>query len=169
MKTFSIAFLLLILFSSYSYCQQEFIHFHFNDNSTSVFSIEEVQKIDFDNDQLILHQTNGTVVSWDIDVIDYYSYNDDVTGIESATENKLSMSVFPNPSSSQLHINYNLLSNQEAVLTILNVEGKVIEIFNLNQVSKSTKQIDVSAYPAGQYFVRIDGAKFSLSKRFIKN
>lgn len=169
MKTFSFAFLLFILLPSVSYCQQEFIHFHFNDNSTSVFNLEEVQKLDFDNDQLRLHQTNGTVLSWDIGVIDYYSYNDGVTGIESATENKLSMSVFPNPSSSQLHINYNLLSIQEAVLTIQNLEGRVVETFNINQVSKSSKLIDVSAYPTGQYFVRIDGAKFSLSKRFIKN
>lgn len=169
MKIITLTFLFLLLLQFKGFSQQETIHLYFTDNSALSFLLDEVQKLDFDNDQLRLHQTDGTVLSWDISTINYYSYNNEVTSIASTTENKLSMSVFPNPSSTHVNINYNLLANKDAVMTIITLEGKVLERFKLNQVSKDSKQIDVSAYPTGQYLVRIDGAKFSLSKRFIKN
>jgi len=71
-----------------------------------------------------------------------------------------SISVFPNPSSSQLNIS---ASEQIEKINIMDLTGKTIKT-----IVQPNKTIDVSSLTKGMYFLQVHTEKGITSKRFIK-
>lgn len=71
--------------------------------------------------------------------------------------------IYPNPANDQLTING--LNNTPTTITIMNVNGSVI-----NQISSNTatQQIDVSALSKGLYIIKISSKEQTITERFIK-
>ncbi len=76
---------------------------------------------------------------------------------------KISFELFPNPATDRLRISNMPNGNNE--ITIINALGKVISSQKCNA---STKELDITDLPEGQYFVRIVNGEQSLGKAFIK-
>jgi len=76
----------------------------------------------------------------------------EVRVVEFKGTNNLEISVFPNPTTTYLNIEYgsSIASTEEMVL--YNVAGKVITQFTLTNGDRH--QIDVSGYPSGTYFLQ---------------
>lgn len=85
------------------------------------------------------------------------------TGISETVPLASAFSLYPNPASHNLHINFNNIKNDDLEILIYNVCGTEIKRFN---APEST--FDISTLPDGIYFARlkIDGV-LSESKRFI--
>ena len=170
MKIKNYLFILTIsLLCSISNAQQEQIIFQFTDNSQQVFALEEVQKMDFSPTQLRLHQLDGTILSWDFDFIDHYRY--DISTNTNEISSKLSvpvMTVFPNPASDVLTIQYELMNKQDAELSIVSLDGRVIEKRRLSSAQKGSLQVDLSNHPAGQYIVLMTCQNFNISRTVLK-
>jgi hypothetical protein len=170
MKFYILPSLLLLLSPFQVFSQQGAIHINFTDNTTMSFLLDDVQKLDFTEDQMRLHQSDGMVLSWDFDFINYYTYIDEVV-----TENKnvlaksLDMKVYPNPALNDVTVSFDILDKQDARLSVLSLDGKIMESRMLQGASKGNVLIDISAYPAGQYILGLEGTTFNLSKSFIKN
>jgi hypothetical protein len=81
---------------------------------------------------------------------------------EIPSENLFTIS--PNPSSSQIIIETTTLSSKFQ-LSIFNLNGQ--EVIQ-RQMTESKKVIDISALPAGVYFVRMTGAKVVGIEKFVK-
>jgi len=64
--------------------------------------------------------------------------------------------VFPNPTDGAVYLSSNNL-NEDAAITITNADGKLIFTGNLNDLNSSSgnKEIDLSEYSAGIYFMQI--------------
>ncbi len=76
-----------------------------------------------------------------------------IDNIEDITDN-VNINVFPNPSKGIFNISINGLNNNFD-LTIFNIQGQTILKEKLNNVStKYNKQLDVSDYPKGIYFLK---------------
>jgi hypothetical protein len=71
--------------------------------------------------------------------------------------NNKTIKVYPNPSNTYVIVEWNLLSLSDAVLSIYNMQGKIIESMHLNNY-KGYKIISTKDYPAGVYFCRITGS-----------
>ena len=91
-----------------------------------------------------------------------YTFSNFVAGYTNVleTENKDEVKIYPNPASS--------------VLNISGIEGTTIIFYNLageilltEVVETTTKQIDVSYFNNGIYFIRIEGLQESVIKKFI--
>ncbi|MGB4929786.1 MAG: T9SS type A sorting domain-containing protein, partial [Chitinophagales bacterium] len=77
----------------------------------------------------------------------------DTLGVNVITlEHKEIFSVFPNPTTDILHINYSGTENVFYTLTITNATGA--EVFKLQNFN-SNKEINVKSFPAGVYFYTI--------------
>ena len=85
----------------------------------------------------------------------------DFAGIK---ENTLSnqISIYPNPTSNNLTIETNI--NKETKLEIVNLLGQTIYISYINNKAR----IDVSAFPKGVYFIKLNTEKETVVKKFVK-
>ncbi|MCB0639900.1 MAG: HYR domain-containing protein, partial [Lewinella sp.] len=66
-----------------------------------------------------------------------------------------SLQVYPNPTTGQLTLNLNAFREQDATLEVMDINGQLILQRRLGLIEHSTDQLDLSAYPAGLYFVRL--------------
>ena len=83
------------------------------------------------------------------------------------------ISVFPNPVTEKISLNYSLIKNVQVKAELFNLEGKAIELFNENQSTGNVKkeiEVEKLNLSNGIYFVSltIDGNK-SITKKIIIN
>ena len=74
------------------------------------------------------------------------------------TDNGLTASqlqLYPNPTDGRLTIDLTAFLEQAATLEILDLNGQLILRRELGLIEQSTERLDLSAYPAGIYFVRL--------------
>ncbi|HLP13097.1 MAG TPA: T9SS type A sorting domain-containing protein [Flavobacteriales bacterium] len=92
-------------------------------------------------------------------------------GIENAETNELSdLAIYPNPANEQLNIAFNVIENTNAVVSILDVAGKVIYTTTLNATGGINKHlVNVAGFNNGVYFVRVNAGELSSTIKFIKN
>jgi len=83
-------------------------------------------------------------------------------------KSNLSLSVYPNPTSRELNVNWNSDENSNATLRILNITGATLYTENITGTGSMHKQIDMSAYKSGTYFVQIVTDKNTSSQTVIK-
>lgn len=170
MKFYILPNLLFLILPFQVFSQQEAIQINFTDNSTMSFLLDDVQKLDFTEDQMRLHQSDGMVLSWDFDFINYYTYIDEiVTENNNILAKSLDMKLYPNPALNDVTVSFDILDKQDARLSVMSLDGKVMETRMLQGAFKGNLLIDISAYPAGQYILGLEGTTFNLSKCFIKN
>ena len=74
-------------------------------------------------------------------------------------QRSVELSMFPNPAKDHLTITYQSSSDDSAALafTVLTSDGRAVEGFTLGPTA-TTHRLDLSAYPAGQYFLLPDRA-----------
>ena len=77
------------------------------------------------------------------------------------------LSLYPNPSNSQLNLSFNQYGNSMVNIAIMDVYGKVIMTNESNSINKLT--FDVSELSLGIYFVKINIEGKNLIRKFIKN
>jgi len=94
-------------------------------------------------------------------------YNAALTGIEKRNTNNL-MRIFPNPASNQITIEF--ASSANSILEITNIFGQTMYAETIKGISgKQSKNIDLSAFSEGVYFVRLKSEKECVSAKFIKS
>jgi hypothetical protein len=97
-----------------------------------------------------------------IDDIVIYSYSEVVTISSEITEDKLFVSVFPNPNNGSFSINTNIINSK---LKIFNMLGEMIDSRILND--QEYYRIDLSSHPKGMYFVKIYSGEYIYTKKII--
>lgn len=95
--------------------------------------------------------------------LEVFAVFDNNTPVSIATVNakQQKISIYPNPVSDVMHIDY----NGEATATVYNTTGQVMMTAN---VSNSSNTIDVSALPAGMYYLQLSGEGVDATQRFVK-
>lgn len=91
-----------------------------------------------------------------------------MTGLTEEDETLDQVKLYPNPSDSQINIDYDLAGNKKGVLEIYNMDGQLVEKKKLGDFFDKV-MLDVSGYTSGTYIVKIQTESGEiLSKRFIK-
>ncbi len=78
------------------------------------------------------------------------------------------MTLMPNPVQDQLNIYYNLPSNSDLQLNILDITGKIIRQYRYDADDFSNIRLDVSELNSGFYFVQLRSENALISKKFAK-
>ena len=88
------------------------------------------------------------------------------TGIE--TYNIDEITIYPNPSQDVFNVEFNSLVSQDLELRIINVIGEVVYTVSLNEfVGEYTKQVNLSTYKSGVYFLEINTDNGLINKKLI--
>lgn len=90
------------------------------------------------------------------------------TGMEETLQTS-SLSIYPNPVTSTLNVNVEVLTKTNATLSITNIVGQVVKQRTVALHSgNQTQRFDVASLPAGMYVLSIATDKGTLKHKFIK-
>ena len=149
------------------------IHFNYTDGTNASYNLEDVRKITFDADLMNLYLLDGSVYGWNVSTIGDYQYNESSLNVQEwlNSANAWEVVIFPNPTSTNLNLRYNLPKDDEITIALFEMQGKLILQKSLGkQVSGEQQQtLYVSNLPEGSYVCRIKGQHQTVTKTVIKN
>jgi len=92
-----------------------------------------------------------------------------ISGINPALPSNPQVRIFPNPTTGLFKVNVDQV-REALTLEIVSVTGQVIYHEDLQKHrDKVEKTIDISAYPKGEYLLKLNGKSYSASKKIILN
>lgn len=95
------------------------------------------------------------------------TYEIDNVGIEEK-ENFEDLSIYPNPATDALQINFGVIKNQTVEIRLVNVTGDAVYSSQLSNVSgEISKNIDVSNFAKGIYILNLTSTEGSVNKKVI--
>ena len=148
-----ICFLLWIC-SSFQLLSQAQLIVTYNNNNTESFALDDIRSLKFESQWMVIRFNNGEFSSRNVSTIANYQFFN-VSGIFDEKTNQFNMSVYPNPSNSQVFFSLTTLSNQFIFIEVLDLFGRVIkEVYKGDQLGykEYSWMPDVSQ---GTYFVRL--------------
>ncbi|QQS31338.1 MAG: T9SS type A sorting domain-containing protein [Sphingobacteriales bacterium] len=107
--------------------------------------------------QFVTAQTSSCIGTASLDVV-----IEDCTSIEDVSFDQ-SYRLFPNPASQSITIETNHPLQQDAVVKLVNMLGQTLSRNNLSQ----RLTLDISAYPAGVYFVIVESHQNIATKQIL--
>ena len=121
-------------------------------------SLDNIQRLTFSGDNLLLKTTNGNETTYPLAAVGKITFEVAGTGI-SALPSAVEINLYPNPS-----VNYIRIDSPVAITswTLFDLSGNALKH------SSSDLQIQVSNLLAGFYFLKIDTANGTVTKKIIK-
>jgi hypothetical protein len=148
------------------------IHFNYTDGTNASYNLEDVRKITFDADVMILHLLDGSVYAWNVSTIGYYQYDETLVNVQEwlNNANAWEMAVYPNPANSILNIRFQLPKEDNISIALIDIQGKLLLYKNLGNkaVGEHQETFDLNGIPQGTYICRISGQKNTITKQLIK-
>jgi len=143
------------------------------DQTSSSYSIEDVQRLTFENNQMILRLFNGTEFSFDLTDLDNYRYEDETMSTENflAQANAWELTTYPNPSKDMVNISFNLIDASPITYQIFDIKGRKILEKKLPMLSQGKNNIEVSLghLASGTYLLQLATDRVKISRKLIKN
>jgi hypothetical protein len=171
-KSKPIALLGMIMLFTFGLRAQSF-HFNYTDGTNASYNLADVRKITFDADLMNLHFLDGTVYAWNVSTIGYYQYDESSLNVQEWLNkaNAWEVVIFPNPTSTNLNVSYNLPKEDVITIALYDMQGKLVLDKNLGKLSPGEHQesLDVSNLPKSTYVCHINGRHQSVNKSIIKN
>jgi hypothetical protein len=152
--------------------QAQSIHFNFNNGTNASYNLADVRKITFSADVMNLHLQDGTIYSWNVSTIGHYEYDANSVNVEHLLDetNNWNLQLFPNPTSDEVQLKYNLPKEDKIQIALYDLQGKLILEKNLGSKNEGENldNLDLRQIATGIYICRISGEKNSISKQIIK-
>ncbi len=149
------------------------IHFNYTDGTNASYNLADVRKITFDTDLMNLHLWDGSVYGWNVSTIGDYQYNESLLNVQEwlNSANAREVLIFPNPTSTNLNVRYNLAKEDDITIALFDMQGKLILQKRVGkQVSGEHQEtLNLTSIPQGNYGCRISGQQNTITKTVIKN
>ena len=159
--------LILLLFITGNANAQQ-IFFYFNDESVQVYNLDEVSRIDFDAENINLHLTDESLVSFNTDLLNYYRYfAESVTSIESSPA-RPDFRIFPNPTDNNLHLKMDLLKKSNLNVRVQSIQGVLMLEKTIQAKNQDDISLNLSGFASGQYICVINTGEYLITKSFVK-
>jgi hypothetical protein len=156
---FLIGILIIMCNISTLNCQNQIvIHFAGNDSIVST-SLADIQRITFNNDNLLLKTVNGIENSYLLDDIVFITFIDEETFIKENTKNIIDVKVYLN-AYGEIVVE---TPCQITGLTIFDLAGKTVT------PKKLSSPINVNTINTGIYILKVETTQGIVTKKFIKN
>jgi hypothetical protein len=75
--------------------------------------------------------------------------------------------MFPNPATDVLNLNLVFSTPQDAVISIMNIDGTVVKEITPGVISNFTTSVNISDLPAGVYMTRVSSGNRATTKNFV--
>jgi hypothetical protein len=165
-RVIQFALAMLLLSSNVSHAQSQLL-VTLTSGQNDAFYVSDIRSIKFINNSMKITENNGTQSSWQIaDIIEYsFKGANSIGQTSESTSNHLS--IFPNPVSDKLSIEYWSLQESKITIELLDLSGKIVRavfegIHHGKQTYTWTKDL-----PSGMYLCRILTKSKSITKPFV--
>ena len=119
---------------------------HQNNSSTDIYNIDDIRKITF-NSGMNVHPNTGAVSNYVIDDVRKLTFEPGVfTSIETPKRLTSSLRTYPNPTSSNINIEYSLGAESDVNLSLYNVKGDLVRHTDIGSKTEGihTFKLDLS-------------------------
>jgi hypothetical protein len=139
----------------------------FDNNSANVteYFINQIQKITFSSDRMVLHKTNQTTEEKLFVDFSKITYQGIPQGVSEVNTDIFSM--YPTKVSNSLHVRLNSMSALPAKVQIVNLQGVVLLNTSYSNTGNELN-IPVSKLSQGMYLLIIENGGIAQTSRFIK-
>ena len=134
--------------------------------SQTTYSVADIQKLTFDNGNMLVTNnagTNGTFALSGLRYVSFTDFNLGTTNPELAT-NKFY--AYPNPASHVLNISGSNTLHCVSQIEILSLEGRLL--MQQKPANTTAPQVDISALPQGMYLCKISNGNQQQTLKFLK-
>jgi len=137
-----------------------------NDTQTA-YALSNVRKMTFTSGNVTVQKTDNTTGVYALSGLKYLSFQDFTTGInEPQTAAGSTLYAYPNPVADVLNINLIGTKNQGGSISILTLDGKVMQ--TQETVGTGTVTLNLSQLPQGVYLCRYSCGKETKTVKIIK-
>ena len=77
------------------------------------------------------------------------------------------MSIYPLPANTEIAVDLNFEKSSNLNVALVDIKGQILDMQDVNDVTKSTLRYDVSKYPSGTYLIRVECKDGTKTKRFV--
>jgi hypothetical protein len=117
-------------------------------------SFSNLRFIDVDGNERALNALNDSIIVWQ-----------DITKIEEYTSQQQSFSIYPNPASDFVMLDFSHLKQQAEKVSLVNMYG--VEVYSTSNLQNGKLQLSTKNFNSGIYFIQVKTTQNILSKKFI--
>lgn len=156
MKT-RVILLLFMFFVALISTKAQSIFIYFNNGEDNEYLLSEVSKIAFTESDMLLYKTDDSLMIWPISDIKKFTYIDINTDVSNTKKKNFDVLIYPNPSNGSFKIDYNLPENSDVTISILSMDGRLIESVLSKYLKKGKHSLcwQNNSLPTGTYIVKI--------------
>jgi len=160
--------LMILLIISIINTNAQSLFVYFNDGVVNEYPLSSVSKITFSNNNMILHKTDESILTWAISDIRKYNYNITTSIKEEDNLSNIDVLIYPNPSNGNFKIDYQVNQKGSVNISIIAADGRLIKnLFNANKNIGTYFLNYNSNLAAGNYFVKIQNENNITTKKII--
>lgn len=150
------------------------LFFKFTDGTSATYTVDEVRKLTFTGNEMVLLKKEGTTVSWNTSTIVNYRFDATTSITDAERINNIEVKIYPNPFKGVVRIRYELPVADKVSIDIIDMQGRNIR--NWSQTQKpagahellwQTSDNGSQVIPSGTYICRITTTKGSVSKMMV--
>lgn len=164
-------YLLLLLLFIKSHCFSQTLHVNENNGNSTEYSVETIAKITFSQTDVLVHISDGSIVSVPFSNFKNYRYNQGTLSTENFLDqvNELDLKISPNPTNGDIQIDFKPSGFADYSYEIFNLNGKKIIDKKLNQLNNIHREhISLKSLSAGTYIIVLKNESLSINKKIIK-
>jgi hypothetical protein len=134
--------------------------------SQTTYPVADIQKLTFDNGNMLVTNNTGTNGSFALSGLRYVSFTDFNLGTSSPELATNKFYAYPNPASHMLSIAGSNTTQRVSQIEILSLEGRLL--MQQKPANTTAPQVDISALPQGMYLCKITNGNQQQIIKFIK-
>jgi hypothetical protein len=154
--------------------QAQNVFFNFTDGSTVSYPITEVRSTDFEGGNMRVFLWDGTSYSWSMSSLANYQFNASATSVAEANTTLSALEVYPNPTSGEVTIGFEVHGEGEVNVEVLDLRGAVVRVVHRGKLPAGAQRLrwdghDAKGQPvaSGNYLCRVVQGPRAATKQVI--
>ncbi len=150
------------------------VFFHFTDGSTVSYPITDVRSTDFEAGNMRVFLWDGTSYSWSMSSLTNYQFNDVATTVAEANTTLSPLELFPNPTSGEVTIGFEVHGEGEVRVEVLDLRGGLVRVVHQGKLPQGPQRLrwdghDAKGQPvaSGNYLCRVVQGPRAATKQVI--
>ena len=142
--------------------QAQNVFFNFTDGSTVSYPITDVRSTDFEGGNMRVFMWDGTTYSWSMSSLSNYQFNDLATQAGEEAAELTPLEVYPNPTSGEVTIGFEVHGEGEVSLEVLDLRGATVRVVHRGKLPAGAQRLrwdglDAKGQPvaSGNYLCRV--------------
>ncbi len=165
----NILLFIIIYLSIKTTVQSQNLHISFINGVSSSYPMNEIKKIKFESDELILELNDGSIYSWNVSIICNTTYDESGSlSLESNEKNNYyNLLVFPNPTADDVVVKFKIVQSDRISFYLLNSTGTKYEFqeHEFFQPGEHIKNLNLNGLSNGVYSLIFQGTNYQVAKR----